>query len=147
MDKNTRIRPVEAISRPMAIARIRRILSAATDDEHCACVVAARYGVFCQGFSSLSDKEFHERFHWIVRKRPGASREELERLASLYHLGRQQVMGDCVCCDVETRDHCGCDGWNGFDNRTLEKACLDLTGEPVHIVEGSALAKPIRPRV
>jgi hypothetical protein len=133
-----RNRPIEVMTRPQAIERIRRCLSAGETDQQCACVVASRYGVFCGGFSKLSDKEFRQRYHWIVRKRPGASREELERLASLYHIGRQQVTGSAVCCDVETREHCGCDGWNAYDSRTLESVCFDLTGEVIQIVEASA---------
>jgi hypothetical protein len=138
--------PVESISRPKAIERLRSFLASATDEDQCACVIAGRYGIYCGGFARLSDKEFKERFYWIVRKRPGASREELEQLASLYHLGRQQVTGSGTCCDVETRDHCGCDGWNMFDNRTLERFCFELTGERIRVVEGSALAA-IRPRL
>jgi hypothetical protein len=146
MESKPKKRPVESISRPKAIERIRSVLNALTNEERCACVIAGRYGIFCGGFSRLSDKEFRERFYWIVRKRPGASREEIERLASLYHLGRQQVTGSAVCCDVETRDHCGCDGWNMFDNRALERFCFELTGEPVRIVEGLAVEKSKRPR-
>ena len=33
-----------------------------------------------------------------------------------------------LCCDAETREHCGCDGWNMFDNAFLEKTYKDLTG-------------------
>jgi hypothetical protein len=139
--------PVESISRPEAIERLRNVLAAASDEEQCACVISGRYGIFCRGFSGLSDKEFRERFSWIVRKRPGASREELEQLASLYHLGRQQVTGTAVCCDVETRDHCGCDGWNMFDSRALERFCSELTGAAVRIVECSSVEKSTRPRV
>jgi hypothetical protein len=53
-------------------------------------------------------------------------------------VGRQQATGSALCCDVETRDHCGCDGWNSFDSRTLESVCFDLTGEVVRIVDASA---------
>jgi len=130
-------RPVQPMTRPQAIDRIRRCLSAGETDEQCACVVAGRYGMFCGGFAKISDKELRQRYHWIVRKHPGISREELERLASLYHLGRQQATGSALCCDVETRDHCGCDGWNSYDSRTLESVCFDLTGEVIHIVEAS----------
>jgi hypothetical protein len=124
---------VEQISRPQAIEQIRNVLNALTDDERCACVIAGRYGIFCKGFSELSDKEFRQRFFWIVRGHPSASREELEQLASLYHRGRQQVTGATVCCDVETRDHCACDGWNRFDNATLEQFFQRLTGRPARI--------------
>jgi hypothetical protein len=124
---------VEGLSRPQAIDRIRRILNALQDEERCACAIASRYGLFCQGFVNLSDAEFRQRVSWIARKRPRATREELEKLVSQYHLARQEVTGTAVCCDAETREHCACDGWNGFDNRTLEESCLKLTGRPVKI--------------
>jgi hypothetical protein len=41
------------------------------------------------------------------------------------------VAGLTLCCDVETREHCGCDGWNRFDNLALEGAILELTGRRV----------------
>jgi hypothetical protein len=34
---------------------------------------------------------------------------------------------------VETRDHRGCDGWNGFDNQALESLCRDLAARYVVI--------------
>jgi hypothetical protein len=134
MDKETRPRfAVEELSRPQAIDRIRRILSALQNEERCACAIASRYGIFCRGFDDLSDAEFRRRISWIAGKRPRATREELEDLVSQYHLGKQQVTGTAVCCDVETREHCACDGWNSFDNKTLEEYCLKLTGREVRI--------------
>ena len=121
------------LSRPQAIDRIREQLKALADDEHCACAVAAGFGIFCGGFRALSDDEFRRRFAWIATKRPQASREQLKALVSLYHLGRQEVRNAALCCDVETREHCACDGWNMFDNRALEKFVLELTGRPVQV--------------
>lgn len=123
----------ERVTRPQAIQRIRQTLGALTDDENCACSVAARYGVLCGGFSKLPDKEFRNRFPWISAKRREATREELEHLVSAYHLGRQQLKSDGICCDVETREHCVCDGWNQFDNAELEKFCLEITGSRISI--------------
>ena len=124
---------IEKVTRLQAIDRIRKVLSALEDEDHCACAVAARYGVFCQGFRGMSDKDFRQRFYWIARPRPQASREELEELVSAYHLGRQQVAGATLCCDVETRDHCACDGWNRFDNAALEAFCFQVTGQKIRI--------------
>lgn len=124
----------ERLSRPTAIALLRERLSELAGEGNCACATAGRLDVFCGGFSALSDRELRERFSWIARTRPHASREELERLVSLYHLGRQEVAGLPLCCDVETREHCGCDGWNRFDNPALEGAVLELTGRVVVIV-------------
>lgn len=123
----------ERVSRPEAIARIRATLAALTDDENCTCSVAARYGVLCRGFSGMPDREFRRRFDWIARKRPGTSRADLEEIVSAYHHGRQEADGAVLCCDVETRDHCVCDGWNQFDNPALEKFCFEITGSRVAI--------------
>jgi hypothetical protein len=136
MDRKTRPPfPVEDLSRPLAIDRVRRVLAALQSEERCACAIASRYGIFCRGFEELSDAEFRQRIFWISRTRPQATREELEALVSQYHLGKQQATGAAVCCDVETREHCACDGWNTFDNKTLEEQCLKLTGRPVRIGE------------
>jgi hypothetical protein len=124
---------VEKLSRPKAIEVLREKLKNMCDEEHCACAAAAHLGVFCQGFRKLSDAEFRQRFDWIARKRPKAPRAELERLVSLYHLGRQEVTGAAICCDAETREHCACDGWNMFDNSQLEKFCLELAGRSIRI--------------
>lgn len=124
---------LEHLSRPQAIDRIREKLKALTDEEHCACAVAARFNVFCGGFRALTDEKFRRRFSWIVSKRPRASRQELEGLVSLYHLGRQEAGKAALCCDVETREHCACDGWNMFDNETIEKHVRELTGASVRV--------------
>lgn len=124
----------DRLTRPQAIDRIRRILAALQSEDRCACAIASRYGLFCRGFDGLSDAEFRQRISWIAKKRPGATREELEDLVSQYHLGKQQATGAAVCCDLETREHCACDGWNSFDNKTLEEHCLKLTGR--HILIG-----------
>lgn len=124
---------VEHLTRPGAIAFLRERLSALCEKDECACAATARHDVFCGGFRALSDRELRGRFSWIARTRPGISRKELERLASLYHLGRQEVDGLELCCDVETREHCVCDGWNRFDNLALEGAVLELTGRRVAV--------------
>lgn len=118
----------EKLNRPQAIALLRAKLKSMTDDEHCMCAAAAKAGVFCRGFARLSDQEFRGRFDWIARKRPHASRPELEKIVNLYHLGRQEVTGTALCCDLETREHAACDGWNTFDNPTLEAFCQELLG-------------------
>lgn len=121
------------LSRPQAIERIRGKMESLTDGEHCACAVAARLNIFCGGFRALSDAEFRARFSWIARKRPRASRGELESVVSLYHIGRQEIGRAALCCDVETREHCACDGWNRFDNLELEKFVFELTGDSVRV--------------
>ena len=86
-----------------------------------------------EGFERLSDRELRQRFWWIARKRPQASRAELEETISLYHQGRQEIRGEAICCDVETREHAGCDGWNQFDNAALEKFVLEIVGRRISV--------------
>jgi hypothetical protein len=121
------LRPLH-LSRPQAIAAIRERLAAMCDEEHCACEAAAHLGVFCRGFRDLPDAALRGRFDWIARSRPGITRTELTRLISLYHVARQQAGGFALCCDAETREHCGCDGWNTFDDDFLARTYKDLTG-------------------
>jgi hypothetical protein len=132
-DRSLALPVFERLSRPQAIDEIRKILAALQTEDRCACAIASRYGIFCRGFEELSDLDFRRRVSWIAAKRPGATREELEELVSQYHLGKEQATGAAICCDVETREHCACDGWNSFDNKTLEDQCLKLTGRPVRI--------------
>jgi hypothetical protein len=133
-DTMLRPEPPESLTRPEALGRIRERLKGLTDDENCMCLVGPRLGLLCQGFRPLSDEEFRRRFDWIARKRPKASRQELESLVSLYHHGRQEVSHADLCCDVETREHCACDGWNGFDNAALSELCFELTGRQIEIL-------------
>jgi len=121
------------LSRPEAIAQLRKKLASLTDTEHCVCTVAQRLGLPCQGFAALPDKEFRNRFAWIAEKRPKASRDEMNELANLYILGRQEATGAAVACDVETREHDLCGGWNTFDNETLQKFFGNVFGRDVKI--------------
>ncbi|HKB72590.1 MAG TPA: hypothetical protein VKH46_17295 [Thermoanaerobaculia bacterium] len=126
--------PVEHLSRPEAIAHLREKLRTFADVDHCLCSAVGKLGIFCKGFAAASDAELKTRFAWIARTHPGAPREKLEELASLYHAGRQEATGAEICCDVETKEHGGCDGWNQFDNTALEGFHLALIGSPVKIV-------------
>jgi hypothetical protein len=121
------------LSRPDALARLRHKLQQLTDEEHCVCSVAARLGLPCGGFAQFSDQDLRSRFWWIAEKRPGASRSELESAVNAYLLGRQQVAGAAVACDVETREHDACSGWNGFDNAALEDLYWRVFGLHVRI--------------
>ncbi len=125
--------PGEHLSRPQAIELLRSKLKKLTDADHCMCASAARYGIFCRGFQQFSDEEFRRRYWWIARTRPTATRRELEELVNLYHLGRQEATGAAICCDLETREHAGCDGWNNFDNPALEAFILELFHRRVSI--------------
>lgn len=125
--------PPELISRPQAIERMRQTLKGLTDEDHCLCSVVGRLGIFCKGFKQYSDSELKARYSWIARKRPGATRDALEELANLYYLARGEVTGAAIPCDLETREHSGCDGWNNFDNQQLETFYRTLTGRDARI--------------
>lgn len=128
--------PIEApihLSRPQAVAKLREKLVTLVDAEHCVCSVASRLGLPCGGFSQFSDEEFKARFSWIASNRPHATRQELEEAVNAYLVGRQQSTGAAIACDVETRDHDVCGGWNTFDNPTLEAFYQRVFGRPVRI--------------
>ena len=125
---------VEQVSRPVAIARLRERLRNFAAGDHCLCETVGRLGIFCGGFKRLPDAEFKERFDWIVQRRWNEPRERLETLAALYHEGRQEATGAAICCDIETKEHAGCDGWNQFDGAALERFHLALTGDPIKVV-------------
>jgi hypothetical protein len=121
------------LSRPEAIGQLRDKLKTLTDSEHCVCAIAERLGFPCHGFSQLSDAEFVKRFDWIARTRPHATRKELEEYVNLYLLGRQESTGAALACDVETREHDLCGGWNTFDNAQLEGFFKEVFGRAVSI--------------
>jgi hypothetical protein len=123
----------EHLSRPQAISLLREKLATQTDPDHCVCAVATRLGFPCGGFSHLSDAELKQRFDWIARSHPHASRKEFEELVNLFLLGRQEVTGSLLACDVETREHDVCGGWTSFDNPTLEKFFHEVFGRSVRI--------------
>lgn len=128
------VQAVEHLSRPEAIARLRERLSSFAGKDHCVCETVGRLGIFCGGFRKMPDKQFNERFQWIVARHRNEPRQSLEALASLYHEGRQEVTGATICCDVETKEHGGCDGWNQFDGDALERFHLALVGSPIKVV-------------
>jgi hypothetical protein len=112
---------LEALSRPEALARLRSKLPCAGRRGHCACAVASRLGLPCGGFAQYSDAEPRGRFAWIAETLPrGTPRSRLEEAANAFLLGRQDLTGMAVTCDVETKEHDVCTGWNGFDNPALE---------------------------
>ena len=124
---------LQRLSRPEALARLRTKLLTLTDDEHCVCAVASRLGLACGGFSQFSDDELRRRFPWIAGKRSGASRAELEEAINAFLLARQETTGAALACDVETREHDLCGGWNAFDNSALAILYGKVFGRAVRI--------------
>lgn len=124
---------MSSITRSEAIARLRREFLSLTDEEHCMCTVAAERGIFCRGFRQFTDDELRDRYWWIVRRRPAITREELELIANDWQLTQQEVKEAPLACDVQSRIHDTCRGWDDFTNEQLALAYRQLTGEAVSI--------------
>jgi hypothetical protein len=133
MEPKANLTPPGHLSRPKALAALREKLRGQTDADHCVCAVAERLGFSCHGFAQFSDEELRRRFSWIADRRPDASRGEIEALVNAFILGRQEVAGAALACDVETREQDLCGGWNGFDNSRLEEFYRTVFGQPVSI--------------
>ena len=124
---------VPTLTRQNTIARIREALESMTDEETSICKVAAEHGIFCHGFQRYTDNELRRRYGWIVRKRPGMTREELEEIANNWQLAQQQVHDLDFACDVQTKLHDTCCGWDDFSNEELGAFYQQLTGREVHV--------------
>ena len=124
---------IERVSRPEAIGRLRRRLQDFADRDHCLCDIVGRLGIFCGGFKRLSDAELNAKFDWITCRHHGMPRQTLEELAARYYEGRLEATGATFCCDLETKEHGGCDGWNQFTGADLEKFHLALVGSPIKV--------------
>lgn len=121
------------MSRQTAINRIREALEMLTDEETSICKVAADHGIFCNGFNRYTDNELRRRYGWIVRKRPNMSREDLEEIANNWQLAQQQVHDAEFACDVQTKLHDTCCGWDDFTNEQLEGFYQQVTGREVRV--------------
>jgi hypothetical protein len=124
---------MKTLTRQQAIDAIRHEILKLVDDEHSACEVAGRLGIFCRGFKHFSDTELEKKYDWIVKKRNVKSRAELEDLANRWQIARQFVQNKELSCDVQLVENDTCSGWNEFSNVTLEKYYLELVKEPVQI--------------
>ncbi len=125
----------EAISRQELVERLRVLLRDFADQETSICKVAAQKGIFCRGFRRYGDGELRRKYSWIVRKRPELSRDDLEKIANDWQLAQQQVYDVGFACDVQTRLHDTCGGWDDFSNGDLARFYVELTGREVTISE------------
>ena len=123
------------MTRHDAIDGIRSAILGLVDDDHSMCEVAASLGIFCKGFRQFSDEELARRYGWIVKKRGPMTREVLEDLGSRWQLARQLVQNDQLSCDVQTREHDTCCGWDTFSNERLAEYYRTLIGEEVFIAD------------
>jgi hypothetical protein len=124
-----------AISRQEAIDALRPLLLKRADG-HSLCSAAGVDGIFCLGFCRFSNAELRQRLPWLVRKRPEATRADIEELGDRWQLARQEVTGAATACDVQSEEHDLCNGWNDFSDDDLAKFYQELTGETVHVQAG-----------
>lgn len=124
---------VPMLSRESAVAEIRTTLMQSTDAETSICKAAADHGIFCHGFSQFTSNELRRRYGWIVRKRPGMSRAELEDIANNWQLAQQEVHDTPLACDVQTKLHDTCCGWDDFSNEQIAGFYQQLTGREVRV--------------
>lgn len=119
------------VSRSTLIAALREELSRRAKGDMSICRLAAQTGVFCRGFRRFTDAELKERFGWIAKKNPEATRPELEELADRWQMARQDVLGALTSCDVQQLEHDSCGGWDDFSNEDLSAFLRELTGRKV----------------
>ena len=121
----------DALSRARVIDLLRQELVKRAGDEISACRVAAEQGIFCRGFARYTDLELRRRYHWITRRYPNATRQELEELADRWQLARQIVHGKAVACDVQQSERDACRGWDDFTNEELARSYYEMTGKEI----------------
>jgi hypothetical protein len=119
------------VSRSTLIAALREELSRRAKGDMSICRLAAQTGVFCRGFRRFTDAELKERFGWIAKKNPEATRPELEEIADRWQMARQDVLGALTSCDVQQLEHDSCGGWDDFSNEDLSAFLRELTGRRV----------------
>jgi len=125
---------MSSMTRSEAIAHLRTEFLKLTDDDHSICSVAAERGIFCHGFLQFSEEDLRKRYWWIVCRRPSITRAELEQIANAWQLTQQEVRDVPLACDVQTRLHDTCRGWDDFTNEQLATAYQQLTGEAVSVL-------------
>ncbi|MEO8033194.1 MAG: hypothetical protein ABI837_02095 [Acidobacteriota bacterium] len=132
----------DAMSRESLIGALRAELVSRADGRSI-CTMAAEKGIFCGGFKRFTDAELRERFGWIACKRPNASRADIENIADGWQLARQDVLEVETACDVQSKEHDLCNGWDDFSNEDLAGFYQELTGHEVRVV-ASGSGQPAR---
>jgi hypothetical protein len=131
---------MRTLTRSQAIEEIRQCLLDKVGDHESMCQVAARCDLLCHGFSQWTFDELRERYDWIVERQPDMSREDLERLANVWQLARQEVHGTELSCDTQILERDTCRGWDDFSDAQIVECLGELSGEAVELCE-----KPGRP--
>lgn len=121
----------DSIERSQAIKLLRGELLKRLDRDTSACRLAAEKGIFCRGFARYGDSELRRKYDWIVRRRPGMDRQELEEIANRWQLHGQEVNQLPIACDVQQQEHDMCCGWDDFTNEELSRFYLEMTGQRI----------------
>jgi hypothetical protein len=122
------------LERRQAVAMLKARLLELVDEDHSICEVASRYGIYCHGFGQWTFDELKERYWWLADRRPGITRPQLERLANIWQLAREEVLGTDLACDTQALEHDTCHGWDEWDERRLARYVFELCGEQVTVV-------------
>lgn len=125
----------KTITRTEAIALIRESLLEFADDEHSMCEVASRYGIFCGGFAQWNFDQLKEHYDWLVNRRHSITRDELERLANIWQLARQEVQDTELSCDTQAVEHDTCEGWDGWSNEDMAGFIDEFRSLEVDVVD------------
>jgi hypothetical protein len=128
---------MKTMQRADAVAAVKSRLQDMVSEGHCACEVVSRSQLFCHGFSQWSFEDLKRRYWWLADRRPGITRAELERLANIWQVARQQVLGTELSCDTQTLEHDTCHGWDQWDNPTLARFVRELCHEDVQVLPDS----------
>jgi hypothetical protein len=126
---------MKSLSRQACTEALRAKLHSLVDENHSMCQVAAEKGIYCHGFAQWSFDELKRRYWWLADRRPSVTRVELERLANIWQVARQQVFGTQLACDTQTLEHDTCMGFDGWTNADLARYHAELLGEPVEVVD------------
>jgi hypothetical protein len=121
----------ETLSRTGAIDVLRQALVKLASEDVSICKLAAERNIFCHGLHRHFVSALRRDFDWINRKNPGMSAAELEDVVDRWQLARQEASGLPTACDVQQREHDGCNGWDDFSNEELSRFCLELMGRNV----------------
>lgn len=126
----------KTLTRSQAIDLLRQKCIKLVDEEHSLCQVASRLHILCRGFSQWTSSELKKRHDWIVKNRPGITRQELESLANRWQLARQLALDEPLACDAQMREthHPVCRGWDEHTDEDLGRFCEELTGEAHEVV-------------
>jgi hypothetical protein len=125
---------MKTLVRHEAIDALRERMRGLVDDDHSMCELASNCGILCRGFSQWTFEELKQRYWWLADRRPRITRDELERLANIWQVARQQVLGTDLSCDTQALEHDTCRGWDEWDEPTLSRFLGELCGEQVEVI-------------